>query len=38
MTKPAPGYRPCVGIAVINREGLVWVGRRADAPGEEEGR
>jgi putative (di)nucleoside polyphosphate hydrolase len=33
-----PGYRPCVGITVINRAGLVWVGRRADAPGEEEGR
>jgi putative (di)nucleoside polyphosphate hydrolase len=35
---PAPGYRPCVGIAVINADGLVWVGRRADAGGEEEGR
>ncbi|MCD1642839.1 RNA pyrophosphohydrolase [Aurantimonas coralicida] len=21
-------YRPCVGIMVLNREGLVWVGRR----------
>lgn len=31
------GYRPCVGIMVLNREGLVWVGRRADAPGEPEG-
>lgn len=31
-------YRPCVGLAVFNAEGLVWVGRRADAPGEEEGR
>jgi len=31
------GYRPCVGIAVINPEGLVWVGRRADSPGEAEG-
>jgi putative (di)nucleoside polyphosphate hydrolase len=31
------GYRPCVGIMVINAEGLVWVGRRADAPGEAEG-
>lgn len=38
MTKPTPGYRPCVGITVINPEGLVWIGRRADAPGEEEGR
>jgi len=32
------GYRPCVGIMVINAEGLVWVGRRADAPAEAEGR
>ncbi len=23
-------YRPCVGICLINRAGLVWVGRRAD--------
>lgn len=38
MTSPAPGYRPCVGITVINREGLVWIGRRADGPSEEEGR
>lgn len=34
----APGYRPCVGIMVINAKGLVWMGRRADAAGEEEGR
>lgn len=32
------GYRPCVGVMVINAEGLVWVGRRADAPEEAEGR
>ena len=32
------GYRPCVGLMVLNREGLVWVGRRADAPGDAEGR
>jgi putative (di)nucleoside polyphosphate hydrolase len=32
------GYRPCVGIVVINAQGLVWVGRRADAPGDAEGR
>lgn len=38
MTNPAPGYRPCVGITVINRDGLVWVGRRADAQGDAEGR
>jgi len=31
------GYRPCVGIMVLNRQGLVWVGRRADAPGDAEG-
>lgn len=37
MTAPAPGYRPCVGITVINPEGLVWIGCRADSPGEEEG-
>ncbi|MDH4983320.1 RNA pyrophosphohydrolase [Hyphomicrobium sp. D-2] len=30
-------YRPCVGIALFNRDGLVWIGRRADAPGEPEG-
>lgn len=38
MSSPAPGYRPCVGITVINAEGLVWVGRRADGPDDEEGR
>ena len=27
-------YRPCVGIMVINRAGLVWVGRRAGTPNE----
>jgi putative (di)nucleoside polyphosphate hydrolase len=39
MTKPAGqlGYRPCVGITVINRAGLVWIGCRADSGGEEEG-
>ena len=35
---PTPRYRPCVGITVINTSGLVWVGRRADGAGEEEGR
>jgi putative (di)nucleoside polyphosphate hydrolase len=30
-------YRPCVGIAVFNGAGKVFVGRRADAPGEAEG-
>jgi putative (di)nucleoside polyphosphate hydrolase len=31
------GYRPCVGVMVLDRDGLVWIGRRADAPGEPEG-
>lgn len=31
-------YRPCVGQMVINSAGLVWVGRRADIPGDAEGR
>ncbi|MCC7253905.1 RNA pyrophosphohydrolase [Hyphomicrobium sp.] len=38
-TDPAAlGYRPCVGIMVLNRVGRVWVGQRADAPGDAEGR
>jgi putative (di)nucleoside polyphosphate hydrolase len=42
--KPAPRnpadlpYRPCVGIAVFDRSGKVWVGRRSDAEAEGEGR
>lgn len=32
------GYRPCVGIMVLNRAGLVWIGKRSDAPGDAEGR
>ena len=30
-------YRPCAGIALFNRDGLVWVGRRIDGPNEAEG-
>ncbi len=33
MPKPSAqelGYRPCVGIMVLNPEGLVWIGRRVD--------
>jgi putative (di)nucleoside polyphosphate hydrolase len=30
-------YRPCVGIALFNRAGLVWVGCRSDAQAEGEG-
>jgi putative (di)nucleoside polyphosphate hydrolase len=25
-------YRPCAGVMLINRDGLVWVGRRIDTP------
>ncbi len=28
-------YRPCVGVMLINRHGLVWLGRRADKPNDE---
>lgn len=30
-------YRPCVGIMIIDRNGLVWTGQRADMPGDAEG-
>jgi len=30
-------YRPCVGAALFNRRGLVWIGRRADEDAEGEG-
>ena len=30
-------YRPCVGIMLISSAGLVWVGKRADMPGDAEG-
>ena len=30
-------YRPCAGIMVLNRSGLVWIGRRFGAPNEPEG-
>ncbi|AMJ61382.1 RNA pyrophosphohydrolase [Bosea sp. PAMC 26642] len=28
--KPPYGYRPCVGLALFNRQGLVFLGRRAN--------
>lgn len=31
-------YRPCVGQMIINRDGFVWIGCRADAKGDAEGR
>ncbi len=37
MPTDETAYRPCVGIMVLNRDGLVWIGRRHDAPGEPEG-
>ena len=43
MSNPPPdaasmGYRPCVGIMVLNSQGLVWIGCRAGAKNEAEGR
>ena len=37
MTKPdkITEYRPCVGVMLINRDGLVWVGRRFDKQNDE---
>ena len=32
------GYRPCVGIMLLNAQGLVWIGCRADFKNEAEGR
>lgn len=29
-------YRPCVGILLINRQGLVWVGKRTEGGGDED--
>ncbi|MEL7543126.1 MAG: RNA pyrophosphohydrolase [Pseudomonadota bacterium] len=37
MTDIAPRYRRCVGIMLLNTDGLVWVGRRIDYPGDLEG-
>jgi len=34
---PMLPYRPCVGVMLLNREGLAFVGRRADRGGEPEG-
>ena len=31
------GYRPCVGLMVFDRRGLVWIGRRPDAKNSPEG-
>ena len=31
----ALAYRPCVGVMLINPQGLVWIGRRADKANDE---
>ncbi|AXS38961.1 RNA pyrophosphohydrolase [Breoghania sp. L-A4] len=33
---PPLTHRPCVGVMLINRDGLVWVGRRMDGPEQED--
>ncbi len=37
MAKPAEptAYRPCVGVMLLNREGLAWIGRRFDKQNDE---
>lgn len=32
-TSPPAGYRPCVGILLINNDGTIFVGERVDTPG-----
>jgi len=32
---PRPGYRPCVGLMLLNGDGRVFVARRSDVPGVE---
>lgn len=32
---PRPGYRPCVGLMLLNEDGRVFVARRNDVPKEE---
>ncbi|MGE0746394.1 MAG: RNA pyrophosphohydrolase [Rhodospirillales bacterium] len=32
MSAPPAGYRPCVGLMLVNPAGLVFVGRRDDTP------
>jgi putative (di)nucleoside polyphosphate hydrolase len=37
-TPPAPtAYRPCVGAIIRNRQGRIWIGRRAEAEHDAEG-
>jgi putative (di)nucleoside polyphosphate hydrolase len=37
MSVPDLPYRPCVGIVLLNAEGLIWVGRRIQSNGEDGG-
>jgi len=38
MTEPSPlPYRPCVGVMLLNAEGMAFVGRRAERKGASEG-
>jgi putative (di)nucleoside polyphosphate hydrolase len=37
-THEADRYRACVGVALFNREGLVWIGHRSDVDAEGEGK
>ncbi len=30
-------YRPCVGLMVLNQQGMVWVGRRVGSPNQKHG-
>lgn len=34
-TREVTAYRPCVGIMLLNRDGLVWIGRRFDKQNDE---
>jgi putative (di)nucleoside polyphosphate hydrolase len=35
MTSPVSEYRPCVGVMLLNAQGLAWIGRRFDKQNEE---
>ena len=35
MKHEITAYRPCVGVMLLNRGGLVWIGRRHDKPNDE---
>jgi putative (di)nucleoside polyphosphate hydrolase len=35
MAKEVTAYRPCVGIMLLNRDGLVWIGSRFDKQNDE---